>query len=164
MTLFDLLIVELAAIDLSNRAYWRTKHPRQEEKLAYFARQEKRSKVISELLELKRGTTDNTDTRSDRPQESRLRIQDKATGTLVGSLTCVKDVPAYTPRPKKQKYSMVDGGTGGVCSYCKGKGHDQEPRGEGDKKTWVRRDCPLCKGMGRISIDDSSESKDDPVD
>ncbi len=61
----------------------------------------------------------------------------------------------------------MHGGEERVCPYCDGKGYVpvEGTRENGtdlcDTRTWVRKDCPLCGGTGRLyGGADSSESKD----
>ncbi|GEM_PF-5758878 len=59
----------------------------------------------------------------------------------------------------------MHGTEGRVCPYCNGKGYvpveatRENNTGLSDTRTWVRKDCPLCGGTGRLHSD-SSESKD----
>jgi len=57
----------------------------------------------------------------------------------------------------------MPGGEGKVCPYCNGKGyvsvevqHTDDSHGRSDIKTWVRKDCPLCRGTGHLVGDGKS--------
>jgi hypothetical protein len=61
MARLEILLTELAAIDMQNRMYWQAKKPEQREKLEHQLREDRRHVVIAELLELMQGATANRD-------------------------------------------------------------------------------------------------------
>ena len=52
MTRLEILKAELADVERLDKRFWQTRNPERYERIAYFVRQERRPKLVEELLQI----------------------------------------------------------------------------------------------------------------